>query len=427
MSNARPNVVVIFCDDLGYGDLACYGHPDIETPNLDQVAAEGVRFTNFYVGAAVCTPSRASLLTGRYPIRSIPHNISPHSKDGMPLDEVTIADVLKGSGYRTKAIGKWHLGHATDDYLPTSRGFDEFTGLLYSNDMMLPWCPWLSEDDHIDLVRGTERVRVIDHDQDDLTRLYTEEAVEFIERADDEPFFLYLAHSMPHLPIGASGQFRGRSRAGLYGDVIEEIDWSVGEVLRALEERGVADDTMIVFTSDNGPWLNMPARMLSGGVEPWHAGSAGALRGTKGTSWEGGFRVPAILRWPGGGVTPSVERQVASTMDLFPTIVAAAGAAPSPDRVLDGVDLAPALRGSVELGERRFFYYFQSRLECVRDGRFKLRLAQDGEPTLFDLELDPNERWNRAESEPEVVARLHALMVAFAAENGGAVRALNAE
>lgn len=419
-----PNVILIFTDDLGYGDLACYGAPNIATPHLDRLAAGGARFTSFCVAASVCTPSRAALLTGRYPIRNIPHNVGPESGGGLPLGEVTIAQDLRARGYRTMAVGKWHLGHAEPGYLPTSRGFERFVGLPYSNDMILPWCPWLSEDDRLHLYRQDRPVSVVDYDQGGLTELYTEEALRFIEDSAGEPFFLYLAHSMPHLPISVSERFAGRSDGGLYGDVIECIDWSVGEILARLEQLGIADDTLVLFTSDNGPWQDLPERMVQRGIEPWHVGSAGDLRGSKGTTWEGGFRVPAIAHWPARIAPGQVLRGPASTMDLHATIAAVTGVPAPAGRVLDGVDLMPRLTGAPADDSRPFFYYQGRQLQGMRRGPWKLRIAAPGEVTLFHLEDDPAERHDRAADHPELVVALHRSMQRFAAEAGGTVHAL---
>lgn len=413
----QPNIVVVFADDMGYGDLSCYGHPNIHTPRIDGLADEGVRFTSFYVGASVCSPSRAALLTGRYPIRNMPFNTGPESTNGLPVEEVTLADLLSGQGYATMAIGKWHLGHQPE-YLPTSRGFGTFYGLPYSNDMILPWCPWLSETDTLFLYKDSLKVKEVGFGQDNLTVDYTHEALKFIESSADKPFFLYLAHSMPHLPVSTSEAFLGKSEGGLYGDVIETIDWSVGEIRDKLTELGLDRNTIVVFTSDNGPWINMPDRMLQRGVEPWHAGSVGMLRGSKGTTYEGGFRVPAIVRWP--GVTPegAVCHDMASTMDLFVTLAEATGAVVPDDRVIDGVNILPMLRG--EEGDLRSTYYFVQgrRLQAVRDGDLKLRIDGEEGFQLFNLSRDPGERINIAGRHPDEVRRLMDKLIDFAVETG---------
>ena len=419
---SRPNVVLIFTDDLGYGDLATYGHPLIATPHLDRMAAQGVRFTSFYTAAPVCTPSRAALLTGRYPIRHLPGNLGPESTTGLPPEEVTLAEVLAAEGYRTKAVGKWHLGHLPE-FLPTRQGFDEFVGLPYSNDMLLPWCPWLTEEDELHLYRGDAPAELVNYEQAHLTELFTREAVGFIEESAGEPFFLYLAHPMPHLPISASQDFRGRSQAGLYGDVIEALDWSVGEVLRTLEERGLDGNTLVIFTSDNGPWHELPDRMLQRGVERWHTGSTGPLRGAKGTTWEGGMRVPAIVRWPGVLAEGATVREVATTLDLFPTIAAATGAA-LPERELDGSNLLPRLAGEESWERDPFYYYRGDHLRAVRRGPWKLSLVEDGKPELHHLDRDPGEKYDESAAHPGVAAELYESMRAFADTNGGIVSAL---
>lgn len=409
-----PNIIIVFTDDMGYGDLGCYGHPNISTPNLDRMAEEGIRFTSFYAAASVCTPSRAGLLTGRYPIRNAPHNFGPESNDGLPLEEVTIADLLQENGYATMAIGKWHLGHQPE-YLPTSRGFDAFYGLPYSNDMILPWCPWLTEENRLFLYENEKPVQEIGFEQDELTVNYTKKAVEFIREQEEKPFFLYLAHSMPHLPVSTSVEFSGKSNGGHYGDVIETIDWSMGELFAVLKDRGIDDNTLIIFTSDNGPWHNLPERMVQQGVERWHTGSTGLLRGAKGTTYEGGFRVPGIVRWPGKFASGKVARQVVSTLDLFPTIVKIAGAKIPTDLTIDGIDFFPVLNETSN--KRKAFFYLQgTNLQAIRKGNWKLRhtLAQGVE--LYDLGSDPSEMYNVFGDHHKLVKELYQEMSGFAQE-----------
>ncbi|MGH9632811.1 MAG: sulfatase family protein, partial [Bryobacteraceae bacterium] len=298
-----PNFVILLCDDLGYGDLGCYGNKSIRTPNIDRMASEGTRLTEFYA-APTCTPSRASLLTGRYPLRSgLTRVLGPREHFGIPDSEITLAEALKQRGYRTACIGKWHLGDRPP-YRPNRHGFEHFYGLLYSNDMMLPiveWPPIKLFNDRTVIESPVE--------QSSLTQRFTGEAIRFIDANKDNPFFLYLPYTMPHLPWSASANFVGKSAHGLYGDMVEEIDWSAGEVLKALARNGVDKDTVVVFLSDNGPELITPAP----------GGSAGPFRGGKGSTWEGGVRVPCIIRWP-GTVPNGVERDgICSTMDLFAT------------------------------------------------------------------------------------------------------------
>lgn len=411
------NIIIVFADDMGYGDLSCYAHPNIVTPNLDKMADEGIRFTSFYAAASVCTPSRAALLTGRYPIRNTPHNFGPESKNGLPVEEVTIANLLKEKGYVTKAIGKWHLGHMPP-YLPTSRGFDSFYGLPYSNDMILPWCPWLTEDDRLFLYEDTEAVEEIGFEQDDLTKNYTMKAVEFIKSNREQPFFLYFAHSMPHLPISTSKEFVGKSKGGLYGDVIETIDWSMGELFKALKETGIDDNTLVIFTSDNGPWHNLPDRMVQQGVERWHSGSVGLLRGAKATTYEGGFRVPAIIRWPGSAADGIVSQEVVTTMDLFATVAQVGGAELPGDRAIDGNNILSLLNGNKYQRDDVFFYLRGTNLEAVRNDTWKLRLTEQAGVELYNLEFDPSEMYNRATEHPELVKELSKVMEEFAKETG---------
>jgi arylsulfatase A-like enzyme len=355
----------------------------------------------------------------------LPHVLGPSSENGIQSWEVTLAEGLRECGYRTKAVGKWHLGHLQEEYLPTANGFDSYFGLLYSNDMMPPW---VQTDVPLRLWRDNQAVEY-PVQQDTLTTRYTEEAIEFLKRPVDAPFFLYLAYSMPHVPLHTADPFRGISKAGLYGDVIETIDWSVGQIRVALQESGHDKDTIVVFTSDNGPWLNMPDRMFGEGiVKPWHAGSPGLLRGAKGTTYEGGMRVPAILWWPAVIPAGHVSSQVASTMDLYPTLLGLAGFELPVDRPIDGRDIMPLLQGSDSFGTREFYYYRGSYLEAVREGKWKLRYREPAqreagseqlsEAELFDLDVDPAERYNLAEEHPEIVLRLKQKMVAASEELG---------
>ncbi len=422
-----PNVVIIFTDDLGYGDLGCYGHPSIRTPQLDRMAAEGVRFTDFYSAAEVCTPSRAALLTGRYPMRSgMAGNrrvLFGDSKGGLPKDEITIAEALKTKGYATAHIGKWHLG-IHEGSRPQDQGFDLTYGLPYSNDMdARPGLPRGSSGSatppadgwNVALMKNGE---VIERpaEQTTLTKRYTETAVEFIKEKRGQPFFIYLAHTMPHVPLFASKDFKGRSARGIYGDVVEELDWSVGEVLAALRANGVAENTLVIFTSDNGPWLTMGAQ----------GGSAGLLREGKGSTWEGGMRVPGIAWWP-GKIKPRVNSTPVNAMDLFPTVLGLAGATAPKDRPIDGVDLAGLLLKDEALPERAFFYYRGRQLFACRLGAYKAHFqtqagygqpkAEKPEtPLLYHLAHDPSERFDIAKQNPEVLERIQAAVAAHSAQ-----------
>ncbi|MEM7453314.1 MAG: sulfatase [Planctomycetota bacterium] len=412
----QPNVVILFADDMGYGDAACYGHPRIRTPNIDGLARDGMRLTSFVTGSW-CVPSRTQLITGRY-IPRVNFNGSTGSdgKGGLPDSEWTLAEALKDAGYDTHMVGKWHLGYKEKRFLPVNQGFDTWFGLPYSNDYMKPW---VQTDEPLGLYRGEE---MVEHpfEQDPLTTRYTEEAVRLIDESDtDSPFLLYMAYAMPHLPLAVSEERRGSSDFGLYGDVIEELDWSVGRILGALEEKGVADNTLVFFASDNGPWMDMPPRMQQAGNELWHAGSPGPLRGWKGTTYEGGPRVPAIIRWPGNVDAAQVSSGLVGMPDIYRTVLSVAGAT-LPDHPLDGYDLTPFLKGESSSSPREEYFYFRGPLHAVRVGEWKLRTAGD-EIELFHMESDPFERYNRAEDHPEIVERLYATMREMAEEVGSRV------
>lgn len=425
------NFIVIFADDLGYGDLGIYGHPTINTPNLDKMAMEGQKWTNFYVGASVCTPSRAALLTGRLPIRSgmagSRHRVLfPNSQRGIPENEITLAEQLKKAGYATACIGKWHLGHK-EEYLPTNNGFDYYYGIPYSNDMdnlILAepikykgyWDFWQNGEERKDpntfnvpLLRGTE---VIERpvDQTTITRRYTDEAIKYIKEQKDDPFFLYLAHNLPHVPLFASQDFAGKSSRGLYGDVVEEIDHGVGKILETLMEEGLDKNTIVVFTSDNGPWLPM-------GLE---GGSAGLLREGKGSTWEGGMREPCIF-WSPGNIIPGVIEGLGTTMDLFTTFSHLANVEIPADRIMDGYDLSPVLFQGKESPRNEVFYYRGRELYAVRTGAYKahfITLEANGSagkeiheiPLLFNLNTDPSERFNIADRHPEIIETINEIV-----------------
>lgn len=412
---AQPNVVLIYLDDLGYGDLECYGHPSIKTPNINQLADGGIRFTSFYAPAAVCTPSRAGLLTGRYPVRNAPYNFGPESTTGLPLSETTIADILKGAGYKTAAIGKWHLGHLPE-YLPTARGFDSFYGLPYSNDMILPWCPWLSESDKLMLYQDTVATVEVGKEQANLTLDYNKQAISFINENKDNPFFLYLAHSMPHLPISVTEEFTAISSFGVYGDVIETLDWTVGEIVNTLKQAGIEENTLIILTSDNGPWHNLPDRMLQDGIKPWHTGSTGMFKGAKATTYEGGFRVPSIMYWPGQIPPHRTNNEIVCGLDIFPTLAELCGAEIPSDLEIDGLSIVPLLKGNNNSPRTKFIYNKENTVEAIRVGEWKLRYTQEEGMELYNLRLDPSEKYNRTEEFPDLSNRLLLEMQTFAAQ-----------
>ncbi|SHF21465.1 Arylsulfatase A [Mariniphaga anaerophila] len=428
-TSPRPNFIIIFADDLGYGDLGIFGHPTIKTPNLDKMAVEGQKWTNFYVAASVCTPSRAGLLTGRLPVRSGMCSdkrrvLFPDSNGGLPQSELTIARLLKNNGYQTAAIGKWHLGHQSP-YLPTDHGFDSYFGIPYSNDM-----DRVERTDYFTLAE-TERYQaynvplmrdeeIIERptDQRTLTKRYTEETVTAIKKMKGAPFFIYLAHNLPHIPLFRAEEFKDTSLAGIYGDVIEEIDWSVGQILAALKEEGLDENTLVVFTSDNGPWHTYKT----------HGGTAGLLRGAKGGTFEGGMREPTIFSWP-GKLQSGVVMEMGTTMDLLPTFCKLSGTKLPTDRIYDGYDISPLLFGTGE-GERDVvFYYRGQKVYAIRKGNYKAHFITQNEygsqtahpitnpptaptktptiheiPLLYNVNIDPSEKYNIAENHPEIIA-----------------------
>lgn len=416
----KPNFVIIFADDMGYGDLSSYGHPTIHTPNLDRMASEGQKWTNFYVGSSVCTPSRAAIMTGRLPVRNgmtskVHRVLQPWSTNGMPQSEITIAEQLKKAGYNTGAFGKWHLG-SKEQYLPVKQGFDYWYGIPYSNDMDVAldfesvggfWGLWKSDKRKdiatfdIPLMRGTE---VIERpaNQHTITKRYTDEAIAYMKENKDTPFFVYLAYNLPHVPLFVSEDFEGKSKRGLYGDVVEEIDFNVGKVLEALKEEGLAENTIVVFTSDNGPWLAMKEE----------SGSAGMLRDGKGSTWEGGMREPGIF-WSPGNVKPGMVTELGSTMDLFTTFSKLAGVEIPEDRVIDGQDLSSTLFEGKESPRKTLFYYRGDEVYAVRYGSYKAHFVtqsaygddreEHNPPLLYNLDIDPSESYEISKDHPQVI------------------------
>ena len=409
----QPNILIFFTDDQGYADVGVYGAEGFETPHLDNLASEGLKFTNFYVPANVCTPSRAALLTGKYPVKVGLHNgvVSPYSTHGLEPEEITLAEVLKDNGYTTSIIGKWHLGHEKR-HMPNNQGFDEFYGVPYSNDMdsyyykhndfQSPPLPFYRNEEIIG--EGL--------DQRYLTKMYTEEAVKQIkERNVEKPFFMYVAHNMPHTPLFVSEKFEGKSQLGLYGDVIMELDWSMGQIVKALKEEGIFENTIIIFTSDNGPRI----------------GSAKPLRGMKAETWEGGHRVPGIISWPNKIPKNKVVDDVLTTLDLFPTLLEVSGS----DRMneLDGRDISDFLSNPLEenLEEQPLFFYGRNgEMEAVRFGKWKLHIAKsrgwnkkkDGEflVALYDLDDDVSETTDVSKLHPEIVEKLKSSILEFEQE-----------
>ncbi|MGQ1787971.1 sulfatase family protein [Saccharicrinis sp. GN24d3] len=422
----KPNVIVVFIDDEGYGDVGCYGATGFQTPHIDEMAGNGMRFTNFYAAQPVCSASRAGLMTGCYPNRiGLTGALFPWHKIGLNSKEYTMAEMFHDQGYATACVGKWHLGWQ-EAFLPLQHGFDEFLGLPYSNDMW-PHSNVTGEKKPnsrypaLRLIEGNETIDTIASiaDQDKLTTLYTEKAVDFINRNADTPFFLYAAHTMAHIPLGVSDKFKGKSEQGLYGDVMMEVDWSVGEIMKALEKNNLTDNTIIIFTTDNGPWLNFGN----------HAGSAGGLREGKTTSWEGGQRVPFIIKWPNKVPEGIVCNKLACAVDLLPTFASITGGKLSENKI-DGVDITPLFKGNFEKTPREtiLYYYGKNNLNAVRKGNWKLVLphsygsynttpGNDGyggkrintvieEPELYNMRRDPGEQFNVIKHYPGKVEEL---------------------
>src|SRR5512133_2376476 len=436
VKTSTPNIVLILMDDMGYGDIGRTGANQYETPNLNKLAVQGMQFTRYYCPHAVSSASRAGLMTGCYPNRvGISGALMPWAQVGINPEETTIAEMLKTKGYHTGIIGKWHLGHHRQ-FLPLQNGFDEYYGIPYSNDMWpvdFDGVPIQLKDTSsikmrypiLPLIEGNEKVAEVKTlaDQDKLTTDYTERAVRFIDQHKNVPFFLYLPHSMVHIPLGVSEKFRGKSKQGLYGDVMMEVDWSVGEIMKALERNGIGNNTLVIFTSDNGPWLNFGN----------HAGTTGGLREGKGTSWEGGQRVPCIMRWPDVISEGSVCNKLACTIDILPTVAEITGAG-LPENKIDGVNILPLILGDTTAAPRHEFYYYyqQNSLEAVQRDYWKLTLPHTGityvgsDPgkngwpgktltvttyyaELYDLRRDPGERYNVASAHPEIVNQLQSL------------------
>lgn len=421
-SAKKPNVVIIFIDDLGYGDIGPFGATKQKTPNLDRMAREGMKLTSFYA-APVCSVSRAQLMTGCYGARvSVPGVYFPNSKNGLNLAEYTIAERLKEKGYATMCVGKWHLGDRTE-FLPTRQGFDYYFGIPFSNDMQKKSIK--TSEKTVPLLRDEKVIESLtDEQQSKIVERYTDEAISFIRKSKDKPFFLYLPHTAVHTPIHPGVAFAGKSANGRFGDWVEEVDWSTGKILDALRDLKLDENTLVIFTSDNGPWL----------VKGADGGSAGPLRGGKGSTWEGGVREPTVAWWPGKIAPGSVCDAVAGTIDLLPTVVALAGGTVPATPVIDGRDISPLLLGKSTKSPREAHYYFHGyNLEAVRQGEWKLAIAPGKEskdktpqtddfqktPRLYNLDRDIGEKNNVADNHPEIVTKLQLLVSRMNSEIGG--------
>ncbi len=439
---SKPNVILIFIDDEGYGDVGCYGATGFETPNLDRMASQGMRFTNFYSAQPVCSASRAGILTGCYPNRiGISGALFPHDVTGLNPNEYTMGEMFKGQGYATACFGKWHLGWQKE-FLPLQHGFDEYVGVPYSNDMWpnsnvtgerLPKGNRRGNMPELPLIEGNKTIETITSlaGQDRLTTLYTEKAVDFIDRNAKGPFFIYVPHTMAHIPLGVSDKFRGKSEQGLYGDVMMEVDWSIGQIIEAVERNGLTKNTIIMFTTDNGPWLNFGN----------HAGSAGGLREGKTTSWEGGQRVPFIVKWPNKIPEGTINNKLMCAIDILPTLASITGGKLS-DNKIDGIDVSTLFydNSTVSPRETILYYYGKNNLNAVRKGNWKLVLphtyssydtepGNDGRggkriktliegPELYNMMRDPGEQYDVAEYYPEKIEEVMEVVVKAREELG---------